>query len=71
MQALNRDVVKTQAGSKHQQTGMAWARHRVILGYAQVLDRRTISRGLEKRGSSITCNNPNKVYTESEMMRQG
>ncbi len=24
---LNRDVVKTQAGSKHQQTGMAWARH--------------------------------------------
>ncbi len=51
---LNRDVVKTQAGSKHQQTGMALARQRVILGHAWVLDRRKISRGLEKRGSPIT-----------------
>ncbi len=45
---------KTQAWSKHQQTGITQARQRVILGQAWVFDRQTISRGLEKRGSQIT-----------------
>ncbi len=45
---------KTQAGSKHQQTGIAQARQRAILGQAWVFDQLIISRGLEKRGGSIT-----------------
>ncbi len=40
---------KTHAGSKHQQTGITQARQKVIIGQARVFDRRTISRGLEKR----------------------
>ncbi len=43
---------KTQAGSK-QQTGITQARQGVIVGQASVFDRRTISRGPEKRGSPI------------------
>ncbi len=44
----------TQAGSKHQQTGITQARQRVILGQVWVFNRPTISRGLEKRSSPIT-----------------
>ncbi len=45
---------KTQAGSKHQLTGITQAKQRAILGQACVFDQQTISRGLEKRGSPIT-----------------
>ncbi len=53
LQALFQDS-KTQVGSKHQQTGIAQARQRAILRQVWVLDQRTISRGLEKRGSPIS-----------------
>ncbi len=51
---LFQDVLKKHRQSKHQQKGVTQVRQRVILGQAWVFDWRTISRGLEKRGSPIT-----------------
>ncbi len=56
---------KTQARSKHQQTGITQARQRVILGQAWVFDRRTISRGLEERGSQNNMSNNPTRYNQS------